>query len=214
MSSELDSARKALDAAIARQQKIDALVATKQAALDKLAAERQSKGRGRPNTAHAAKKKAFENALARLHRGLLPEDPDPRSTAPRSADELRASAAQHPQHHAAAGIAPSGRPGGSSSGGSGAADATAGGSGANGGTDDDDDVCDASFHQFYKVSKVQRVFNDMIASEYQSGERDRRSTKVEPAELVGSGCDPNLGACRRRVRSDSSRGLRATRPRV
>ena len=60
------------------------------------------------------------------------------------------------------------------------------------GRTDDDDVCDANFHQFYKVSMAQRVFNEMIASEYQSGERDRCWTKVELGELIGSGCDRNL----------------------
>ena len=54
-------------------------------------------------TAHASKKKAAESKIERLERGLLPHETAAR--VPRTVEELHASAAQHPLHHAAAGAA-------------------------------------------------------------------------------------------------------------
>ena len=99
-----------LAAAGERQVQINALIAGKQATLDKMAAERSVKGRGRPNAQHANKKKALEASITRLQRGLLPGEQDTVSVGiAHSADELRASAARHPQHHANAGAVPPGR---------------------------------------------------------------------------------------------------------
>ncbi len=158
----MDNAHAALAAAGERQQKIDALIAEKQGKLDKLAALRANKGRGRPTTSHSSQKAALEASIARLQRGLLPEESEQSvRTAQRAADELRASAAQHPQHHAAAGVAPVGRPppaGGARGGGF----AVGGGGDVNdgGGHDDDDD--DANFSQYYAVSPAQRQFNKSV----------------------------------------------------
>lgn len=189
----VEEARAALEAAGERQKRIDELVAEKQARLDKLAADRANKGRGRPNAAHSARKKALESAIARLQQGFLPEESGFHS-APRTADELRASAARHPQHHAAASTAPPGRP--RSSGGDGGGNGGGGGDGGGvsdgGGEADDDDIEDANFHHFYRVSTNQKAFNATVASEYLSGVRDRKVVKVEPDDLITSGCKPEL----------------------
>ena len=190
MSSALDAARAALEAAGARQQEIDKLIAKHQAVLDELAAERANKGRGRPNCAHHAKKAAHEGKLARLQRGLLPHESGPQSSAPQSGEALRASASQHPQHHAAAGTAPSGRSRASGNGRGSNADGS-GGSDSGGidvVADGDDDEEDANFRHFYRVSEMQKEFNESVAYEYQHGELDRRIICVQPYQLVGGGC--------------------------
>ena len=176
-----------LEAAGEHQRKINDLIAVQQQKLDALAEQRKNKGRGRPSTAHAAQKKAAESRIARLQRGLLPGEPEPTRTTPRTAAELRTSAADHPQHHAAAGTAPAGRPPGS------------GGSGSDGdqddrGTDEDDadDRQDPDFHQYYKVSPAQREFNSKVTGEYMSGERSHKQIKIEPDDLLASGCRPEL----------------------
>ena len=52
----MEDARAALAAAGERQKTIDDLIAKSQAELDRLAAVRANKGRGRPNSSHAAQK--------------------------------------------------------------------------------------------------------------------------------------------------------------
>ena len=61
-----------------------------------------------PNTSHAARVKTAQANIAKLQRGWLPGRSAP--SVPRTTDELVGSAAQHPQHHAAAGSVPVGRP--------------------------------------------------------------------------------------------------------
>ena len=196
----MDSATAVLMAAGQRQAKIDALIAEKQGQLDKLTKGAQKK-RGRPNAALASRKATLNGAILRLQRGLLPDERDPAHTTPRTEDELRASAAQHPQHHAAAGVAPAGRAaicqpearvGGAADAGGGAR----GGQGADGAArdarddagDDEDDVPDAAFQQYYAVSHAQKDFNTRVARDYLKGDRDRKEIKVEPPELLASGC--------------------------
>ena len=203
-SGPLERARADLDAAAARQKLIDEQKAIVQRKLDALKEKRGVKGRGRPNTLHASKKSAAENAMRRLERGLLPWESAAPQTVPQTAEEVRASASQHPQHHAAAGTAPGGRPAADPSSGprAGAATGAAGGGSrarprtrATGAPIDaagDDEEEDTNFHQYYKVSPNQRAFNESVASEYVSGEHDRKLIKVEPYELVGSGCQQEV----------------------
>ena len=58
--------------------------------------------------------------------------------------------------------------------------------------DGDDDTEDANFHHFYRVSETQKAFNESVAYEYQHGELDRRIIQVQPYQLVGGGCQPEL----------------------
>lgn len=191
MTSALDAARAELEAAGERQREINKLIAKSQKVLDELAAERANKGRGAPNLAHRARKTAHECKISRLQRGFLPSEVSAQSTAPQTSSELRASAAHHPQHHAAAGTAPLGR---SRASGNGGGSNAGGGSGlgginaAEGGDDDDEE--DANFHQFYRVSKTQKEWNESVAYEYQHGELDRRIISVQPYQLIGGGCQP------------------------
>ena len=191
MTSDLDAARAALDAAGARQAKIDAQMAIVQGKLDKLAEERKNKGRGRPCTAHASKVNALESQKKRLQDGLLPGESNPRPMAPQTGEEARESAARHPQHHADASAAPAGRPAADRPSGGARAGGRAAGSGAAADGDedaDDDDERDPSFYQYYRVSPNQRAFNETVAREYVKGESDRSLSKVEPYELIGGGC--------------------------
>ena len=188
----MDNAHAALAAAGERQQKIDALIAEKQGKLHKLAADRANKGGGRPNAAHSWQKAALEASIAWLQRGLLPEESEQSvRTAQRAADELRASAAQHPQHHAAAGVAPVGRPPSAGGGRGGGFDVGSGDDVDDGGGRDDDEE-DANFSQYYAVSPAQSQFNKDVAHEYLDGRRDRKVIRVEPDELLASGCKPAL----------------------
>ena len=104
----VEEAVAALAKAGEQQQEIDELIAKAQSGLDKLAEERANKGRGRPNSSHASRKASLEAKIVRLRRGQLPIHPVHR-VVPSSADELRASAAQHPQHHVSSAFAPAGR---------------------------------------------------------------------------------------------------------
>lgn len=198
-SSAVDDAQAALEAAGERQRQIGELKAEYQQRLDALAAQRKGKGSGRPDSRHASRKKHAEATLERLNRGILPGEREP--PPPLTATALRASAAQYPQHHASAGVAPSGRAG---RGGAncaarddGAA-ARAGGGGAGGASrcaaEDvgDDDEADANFHHFYKVSPAQKAFNESVASDYMNGNCDRKQITVTPCELIGGGCARDL----------------------
>ena len=140
MATATDEALAALEAAGERQREIDRLIGVQQAILDELTEQRRNKGRGRPNTAHAAKKAAAESKIARLQRGLLPDESA--APLPRTAEELRASALQHPQHHAAAGGVPVGRAMAPA-----AAQGDDDGEGEGDGGDDDD-KSDGEFDQF------------------------------------------------------------------
>ena len=60
MEVDLSAASAALDAAGARQAKIDEQIALVQLKLDKLKEEKLNKGRGRPNANHASKKKSLK----------------------------------------------------------------------------------------------------------------------------------------------------------
>ena len=201
---DLAAARADLEAAGARQRLIDEQKAIVRRKLDALTEERSNKGRGRPNTLHASKKAAAEHQMRRLERGLLPDE-NAAPTANRTDEETRTSAAQHPQHHAAAGTAPGGRPAADRAGGprvGAATDTGSGGSGvrarardradAAGAAPGDDGEEDPALHHYYKVSPNQREFNESVASEYVSGERDRKLIKVEPYELIGGGCQQEL----------------------
>ena len=182
-------ARAALDAAGERQRKIDSLIAEKQKVLDALAEQRANKGRGRPNAQHASRKAAAEASIARLQRGLLPGESEPVRLGAMSNDQLRTSAAQHPQHHAAAGTAPAGRSAGSGASAGGLNDSGgADDDGGEGGADGDDDEEDASFHQFYAVSSNQKAFNITVAKEYMKKGSDHKVVRIEPDNLLASGC--------------------------
>jgi hypothetical protein len=198
----LDGANKVLEDANERRRLVDEAKAKVQRKLDALKEERMNKGRGRPNKAHESQKAAAEAQMRRLERGFLPGEVVPPPSAPQTDAEVRASAAQHSQHHASAGTAPAGRPaqadrggGGSGSGGSGGSGGNGGGGGGNGAATNgggDDDVEDTNFHQYYSIAANQRAFNEQIMSDYMKGERDRKLIKVEPYELIGSGCNPEL----------------------
>ena len=183
--SAVQDAHAALAAAGEKQARLNVLMAEEQKKLDALQAARSVKGRGRPNTAHASLKKAAESRLARLQRGVLPGEPV--SMAPRTADELRVSAAQHLQQHAAAGSAPAGRPSTAAA----AASHDADGHELNDDCDDDDEE-DASFRQFYRVSAQQNAFNRSTARSYMRGDILRSESKIEPDNLLASGCREEL----------------------
>ena len=104
----MDDARAALDAAGERQAKIDSLIAEEQKKLDSIKEARMSRGSGRPSKGEANKYAAIERKIARLRRGVLPDEPES-DAAQRTAAELRASAQQHAQHHATAANAASSR---------------------------------------------------------------------------------------------------------
>ncbi len=192
---DLDAAEAALNAAGARQADIDGRIAVLQGRLDELAEARQNKGRGRPNTAHTSERKAVEAKIARLQRNLLPGEPDPRPPRPQTVDELRTSAAQNAQHHAAAGTAPLGRPagnggvgdGGDGNGGGGAAARARAAADAN-----DDDVEDANFQQYYAVSPAQKAFNNDVAREYIAAKGRHMPIKVQPKNVISGFCQPAL----------------------
>mmetsp|Transcript_44131 Transcript_44131/g.115972 ORF Transcript_44131/g.115972 Transcript_44131/m.115972 type:complete len:222 (+) Transcript_44131:33-698(+) len=161
------SASANLDAAGERQRKIHELKAISQAALDALAEARANKGRGRPSADHSRRKAAHEAKIARLERNLLPGESDAAAAAARSTEELRASAAQHSQHHAASSRAPSGFPS-AQAGAQARAQAGAGVAAADGGGAAEDDAGDggaaegdedANLKQFYRVSPAQHAFN-------------------------------------------------------
>ena len=110
----LDAARAALDAAGERQKKIDEALAEEGAKLAAMDVARAARGSGRPNQANARAYAAIQRQIDRLQRGILPGEVATDGQAPSSVEGLRASAQNHPQHHAAAGRVPQGR--GSSSG--------------------------------------------------------------------------------------------------
>ena len=107
-----DAALAALDAAGIRKQKIDGLILIQKQELGRLAGILKNKGRGRPNKDHTEQVKAASARIMRLERNVLPDESEPKP--PPTIDELRASASQHPQHHASAGAVPGGRPAGAS----------------------------------------------------------------------------------------------------
>ena len=195
----MDAARAALDAAGARQKKIDDLIAEQQARLNAIDKTRQNRGRGRPPAHEASTYAAIERKIDRLKRGELPDDAGAGAGAAPSADvDLRASARQHPQHHAAAGVAPQGRSSNSAGGGS-SSGAGSGGSGGGGGgavdddgPDDDDDEESVEFKQYYRVPQHQKAWNEKVAHEYSKGLRERGAIEVEPPNLLRSCCDPAL----------------------
>ena len=181
----MEAARAALSAAGERQQRLDALIAEEQAKLDAINANRASRGSGRPPGAEARRVAAIERKLDRLKRGELPDDAGA-GAAPRADVDLRASARQHPQHHAAAGVAPQGRSSNSTGGGS---SSGVGSGGADGDPDQDDDEESEEFKQYYRVSSNQRVWNETVAHEYSNGLRDRGAIEVEPPNVLRSlGC--------------------------
>ena len=64
--------------------------------------------------------------------------------------------------------------------------------------DGDDDEEEAGFRQYYAVSSNhasnQRAFNEKSARAYLNNDVDRNVTRMEPPELLSSGCQPeNLG---------------------
>ena len=196
----MEAARAVLSAAGERQQKLDALIDEEQAKLNAIDANRLSRGSGRPPGAEARQVAAIERRIDRLRRGVLPDDPDA-GAAPRADIDLRASARQHPQHHAAAGVAPQGRSSNSTGGGSSSgvgSGGRGGGGGSGGGADDDgvpdedDDEESEEFKQYYRVSSNQRAWNETVAHEYSNGLRDRGAIEVEPPNLLRSCCDPAL----------------------
>ena len=178
--STVEEGRAALDAAGERQRKIDQLIAEEQAKLDVMKQARADKGRGRPNTANASRFKALEAKIARLQRGLLPGELAPPT--PATPAELRASAAQHPQHHAAASNAPPGR----------LPAAAASSSRDNGdgrdvqpnddGDDDDGEIGEQNpeFKQYYAVSDAQKAYNAEIGHAYLRGQVLRSEFKFSP----------------------------------
>lgn len=107
-----DAALAALDAAGIRKQKIDGLILIQKQELGRLADILKNKGRGRPNKDHTEQVKAASARIMRLERNVLPDESEPKP--PPTIDELRASASQHPQHHASAGAVPGGCPAGAS----------------------------------------------------------------------------------------------------
>ena len=186
-SSALDQARADLDAASVRQEKIDRLIVEQQHILDQLEAERKNKGRGRPNTAHAAKKKAAESKNSRLQRGILPGESV--QITPRTASELRQSAAQHPQHHAAADHVPLGRaPSGRAAAPAAARQNNDGDGDDEDAGDEDDDEEDESFSHYYKVSAAQKAFNEDVSHSYLHGDILNSEIKVEPDNLLSNRC--------------------------
>ena len=192
----MEVAQAELAAAAARQQRINSLLAAENEKLAAIDAARKQKGRGRPKVAEASRYAGIERRIARLERGLLPEEPEPHPTAAAPGD-LRASAAQHPRHHAAPQHVPPGRDsnfatgnfngarqGGGGGRGGGAVDAEQDG----GGSDDDDDEESADFRHFYAISSNQRAWNSKVAREYAKG----GAVVVQPPDLLRSGCDPAL----------------------
>ena len=105
MTTVMEQDQAALAAAAKRRETIDGHIADLQKRVDGIKAERKNKGRGRPNVAQANRMATLQSNIVRLQRGLLPEDPSPPKMRPQTTDELRASAAQHLQHHAAAATA-------------------------------------------------------------------------------------------------------------
>ena len=188
MATPLESAQVELEDAGAHQREIDRLIVIEHKKLDAFAAERQNKGRGRPNGAHASKVKAAESRIARLQRGLLPSDDASVPNALRTKDELVGSAAGHPQHHAAASSVPVGRPS--------VAKRRRDQDGQDEGEISDGDGGDgeesADVKQYYRVSSAQQAFNNDVMHGYLKHDLLRSEIKVHPDNLVASGCKHEL----------------------
>ena len=185
MAGTLDAARSELEKAGERQREIDGLIAVENKKLEALAAERATKGRGRPNTSHSSKVKAAGAKIARLMRNILPSEQAPH--VPRSMLELVTSAAKHPQHHAAAGAVPAGR----------RSDAKRSRDADDDDDDDetggdDDDGESTEFRQYYHVSPAQQAFNEEVAHGYMHNELLRSEITVYPDNLLASGCKQEL----------------------
>jgi len=187
MGTPLDAAQAELEEAGKDQRERDRLIAIEQKKLDDLADERKNKGRGRPSTSHAAKVKAAQSKIAKLQRGWLPGQSAP--SVPRTTDELVGSAAQHPQHHAAAGSVPVGRPPNPKRARA-EQDGDADGYCSDGDGDDGEEV--AEFKQFYGVSVAQKAFNEETLQAYMKHDLLRAEIKVEPDNLIASGCKAEL----------------------
>ena len=187
MASALDAAQAELAEAGARQADINRRIAEQQKRLDDLEAQRKKKGRGRPLGTHASQRKDAESKIARLQRNILPSESAP--YVPRTAIELVGSAAQHPQHHAAASGVPVGRPSSDPKGQRVEDDAD----------DDDEDLGDdddgeesAEFKQYYRVSPAQQAFNGDVAHGYLKHQLQRSEIIVHPDNLIASGCRHEL----------------------
>lgn len=184
--SQIDEARAELEAAGARQRQIDDLIADEKKELDKIKAGRS---RGAPTLPERRKVAGIERRIARLQRGVLPDEPEARPAANTSATDLQASAQQHPQHHAAPEHVPPGRSSGTRTGnGSSAGGDEVGGDASDddGGSDDEDDVESPDFAQYYSVSSNQRQWNLKVKREFTKG----GATVVPPPDLLRSGCKP------------------------
>ena len=191
-----DAALAALDAAGIRKQKIDGLILIQKQELGRLADILKNKGRGRPNKDHTEQVKAASARIMRLERNVLPDESEPKP--PPTIDELRASASQHPQHHASAGAVPGGRPAGASR----PAPLDVGNDDEDGDAGDwnEHETEDPEFQHFYKVSVAQKAFNSKISKAYmQSSNQSRESKKVvrsqiryEPENMLASGCPKEL----------------------
>ena len=184
MASQLEAAQAELDVAGIRRADIDLEMAKQQKILDDLAAQRKNKGRGRPSTTHASKVKDAESKIANLQRNILPTESAP--YVPRTAIELIGSAAQHPQHHAAASSVPVGRPT------SGSKRQRVDGEDDDDDdgelTDDDDGEESAEFKQYYGVAPAQQAFNGDVAQGYMKHELQRSLF------CCGAGCEAGCEA--------------------
>ena len=187
MATLLEAAQAELAETGIRRADIDLEMAKQQKRLDDLAAQRKNKGRGRPTTTHASKVRDAESKIANLQRNILPTESAP--YVPRTAIELIGSAAQHPQHHAAASSVPVGRPTSDAKrqrveGEDDDDDADL--------TDDDDGEESSEFKQFYGVAPAQQAFNGDVANGYMKHELLRSEIVVYPDNLIASGCRNEL----------------------
>ena len=181
MATLLEAAQAELAETGIRRADIDLEMAKQQKRLDDLAAQRKNKGRGRPTTTHASKVRDAESKIANLQRNILPSESAP--FVPRTPIELMGSAAQHPQHHAAASSVPVGRPTSDAKrqrveGEDDDDDADL--------TDDDDGEESSEFKQFYGVAPAQQAFNGDVANGYMKHELLRSEIVVYPDNLIAT----------------------------
>ena len=184
MATLLEAAQAELAETGIRRADIDLEMAKQQKRLDDLAAQRKNKGRGRPTTTHASKVRDAESKIANLQRNILPTESAP--YVPRTAIELIGSAAQHPQHHAAASSVPVGRPTSDSKRQRVEGEDDDDDDGEL--TDDDDGDESAEFKQYYRVSPAQQAFNGDVAHGYIKHELQRSEILVTADNLIASGC--------------------------
>ena len=209
----MQDAHAELAAAGRRQAEIDRRIAEATQKLKDRAEARKGK-RGRMSSAEQAKEDSLNALLVRLRRGYLPGEM--MSTARAPVEQVIGSARQNLQHHAAGGVAPSGRPGQTeSSGHDENGEPNGGGSGPNqrdgsggsssggrrsggrgddddGGSDDDDDIEDAGFRNYYRVTPQQRAFNLEAKEHFKKNAANRTSACFRPKDVLKAGCDRSL----------------------